>query len=374
MRKEIERAIYSQSEAVKVEKEGAESDQLFKEAEEIFTKQTVLLHKLENSNIGKKGLRRAEHRAGNAFEKSAGIQRKKQEIMDRLRADLEELRKNPEKSVEISESGRKVAGDENGGLAIEASNGKKTLSFGDIIADREWGVEYNLDKSVPSILRKRYILECAKKHIGDLFNDQIVQMDPLAESIVNNKKILDNRIIARGEVKYGSDNGLLAERMAYSFFLRRSYGADKLFRALPTDVYGDVHDKIDFILKRIAPTHIRGIKTETVSGTGSTGIQFTINKNKNSKNIKPFARGAAASEESPVNDVVILKIRGEWPKDIFNKWLEAGRPSGGPEQFLEEDKKARLLRGALQKMLTPEEIEKYLEQQGQSKKDMPVAA
>ncbi len=360
MRKEIERAIYLQRDVTEKERHGETNEDLLKEAREIFTRQDIVMRKLaaeqaEKKQISEKTELKIKTKAEKDFENSLELQIKKQELIEGLRKSLNGLKTNPDFTMEAPESARRVFADSDGKLWTENNGEKKQISFGDVIADAEWGINYHLDKSIPLALRKRHLLERTKSNLRDLFNLQLALLDPGASGayVKSNEKTME-LVLETGEAGRES-YGLLAERMAYSFFLRKSYDGGNIFRAMPGDFYADSHEKIDFALQRKNPFYNRGVKTAPNESIRSVGVQFTIRKKSGGK--RKQIEAAKVAEEIIFDDVVIIKLPGNWPEETFHKWFSAGKPSGGPERFLDEARQKQLYFGTLKKMFTQEEIE-----------------
>lgn len=364
MREEIEQAIYAQRDAVKAEQEGEDNAALLKEAEEIFVDQSLKLHLATmhpktKPETAEKLEQRWRGKAREVFQESVNLQRKKQEIMRRLRAELEALRKDPNRAIETSEEGLNVVADA-GILYVEWNGEKKQLTFGDIVADAEWGLKYNLASSVPLNMRKRYLLELAKRSLMDVFNHQLALVDPHAPPLLHGKEKVDGWI--REGLKKESEKsgviGLLAERIAYAFFLRKSYDSGGQLKVAPTDFYRDIHEKVDFILQKYHPEYKRGVIANADYKKKKLGVQFTTrNKPGKLQRKQTDIEKALAGDETDLDDIIILQIPGRWSIKCFDKWFEAGKPPGGPEQFLHENKQRRMFKLVLERMFTPEEIE-----------------
>ena len=106
------------------------------------------------------------------------IQRKKLKVMNRLQEELsapdgdlskeaEEVNK-AERSVQFDEVNKKF-------LYKTEKNEVKEATFGEIITDLDWGIEYDLnEETVPRLYKKRYLVEKAKLELHELLDRQIL--------------------------------------------------------------------------------------------------------------------------------------------------------------------------------------------------------
>lgn len=243
----------------------------------------------------------------------------------------------------------------------------RTLRFGDLIADSEWGIVYRFDDaSVARSTQKRYALEFAKIELRDLADEQLGLLNSSLKGTFSAREF-DESFIAKGELPdartheglLGSIKGRLAEKTVRSFFLRYSYEKDVRFRVHPTDIAQDALDKIDMALERIQPKHRRGVHVDAQEGINIVGVQVSAtegNSNTRTKKRRSVKRRFLHDVEG-FDDYVVLFLPGQKSIDAYKNWIREGRPSGGPEQFLSEEDRKEIFSKALQKMFSEKEIE-----------------
>lgn len=156
------------------------------------------------------------------------------------------------------------------------------------------------------------------------------------------------------------DSGAVAERMAQSIISRMEYNNPELGIALEhSNALEDAELKYDF--KVLLPVKKRGVAVEGddlnrekyIKEKKRLGIQFTIREGKKtkSKKLKQIDTAKSAVEagryskyiKKPVDDIVLVQMPMKAYGACFKKWLEDGKPSGGPEQYLSEDERERLV-------------------------------
>ena len=98
------------------------------------------------------------------------------------------------------------------------------------------------------------------------------------------------------------------------------------------------------------------------------GIQFTLRPKGGRKEIK-LKEGAARLREDTkklglrkplVDEIILVRVPTDEFRKSYERWLKAGQPSGGPEQFLSRDLKIKLLKEVTKGLIeiSDEEIEK----------------
>lgn len=98
------------------------------------------------------------------------------------------------------------------------------------------------------------------------------------------------------------------------------------------------------------------------------GFQFTIARQglgKKSKQIERSKKNFDVLELSglvkkKVDDIALVKVHLQKIAEYFGRWLAEGKPSGGPEQYMNRDEKKDILRGVTKDFvsLSEEDIEK----------------
>lgn len=274
------------------------------------------------------------------------MQLEKQKIMEKLKEQLACLdddncimKKEYEDDIDVKYYEEH---EKDGLFLVEGS--ENLLSFGDIVSDLDWGHFYFFQKgTINRNLHKKYLVECAKKEIMELLNYQIL------ESEISNKKTGPKRRLTYIRVKkYLKSNGynksgLVYEKMLISILkkIENDYFTD--FEVVKTDVYEDVNNKIDFILK-------------CKSSGANVGIQFSTTRTSEQQSRKrnqvdSVNRDTDRLKNTKVDYVMTIFIEKELFEKAYDKWIEAGRPVGGPIYHLTKEDLNAILKKALEKLV-----------------------
>ncbi|MFH1711770.1 MAG: hypothetical protein ABH846_00840 [Patescibacteria group bacterium] len=304
------------------------------------------------------------------------IQIKKQEVMKKLKQDLKNL-SDPEHREELREGARPVRYEDGVLFAnrevqekyrknVRGEDEKRrrktfyrtntvedSVTVGELISDGEWGIDYQTDVSVPKIIRKQYLVRRARREIERYLDDQIlleeIESDPTSREHTY-REVKKGRSEGREE-KY---SGFLAEKMMQNFLIKLEEDLGAGFKIVAADVYQDVRQKIDFIIRR--RKYNRGVSVED---DNRIGVQFTINTSPQKQEIKQrqIEKAKERLDEEEVDDIVLVTIPLQQTKRYFAEWCDAGKPPGGPDKRWEPEVRQMMLRGVLQDFMEPEEID-----------------
>ena len=286
------------------------------------------------------------------------IQKRKQEVMARLKEELRELDHPGDREAEPAPDSRRVR-QENGRLFWKREDGTDVpVTVGEIVTDLAWGVNYELDSgSVPRLTRKRLYIERAKYELQDLLDLQI-----LTDEIASGKtspalaRAYESRMAERetGESSFG----LLAEKIMVQFLRKLSIDRKLDFEVTNADIFQDVTQKIDFIIRRNVRN--RGVRIEEGGPElAAKGVQFTMNKNRLilQRKAEQIERSKQyLSEEDHIDDIMLVIFDSRTLGEAFDKWKNGQKP-GGPDQFLDPQLRKRLFFELLRGMATDEELE-----------------
>ena len=102
-----------------------------------------------------------------------------------------------------------------------------------------------------------------------------------------------------------------------------------------------------------------GIQLSTRQGSGTGGKGGQIKEVKNLIGQHPEYLGFL---KKPVDDIVLVKVPFETYQINFRRWLDEGKPSGGPEQYLTREEKIKILKAVTKDILdlSNEELEKII--------------
>lgn len=245
---------------------------------------------------------------------------------------------------------------------INDNSQRKYLGIGDILSDYAWGIKYVPDgEMIEPVYRKiaKNILVNEVRRDLEVLHD--VELFNWATVHVHLPKAIERDVIAENGEKrmttIHSRGGFISEVVARELLARVSINNDLDFAVLRANLVEDFNYKYDFKLK--LKKKLRGVKIEDGKEVDSTirrvGIQFTTHsgENKKDKKTEQIEKGRQAVKKLtesglkrlPVDEILLLRMPiFKEVAEIYNHWLEEGKPSGGPEQFLSRDLKIKLLK------------------------------
>lgn len=250
---------------------------------------------------------------------------------------------------------------------------KQKVTFGDVVADYEWGVKYTPDKSMPEKIwrkiRKLSDLTQARREVEQIFNTELSSI----ESIPLPTTSMTEEFLEKHKDQKATE-GIIAERMVKNLLIRAQYNNQELsFRVEPSNAVEDCELKYDF--KVMVPEKRRGVAIESVDMTRESfvenkrkfGIQFTISGKLQSLRKKAgqikIAKKAIQKEryqqfvKKPVDDIILVTLPAGIYGVAFKKWLSEGKPAGGPEQYLNKEEKTKIFREVSKNFLSLSETE-----------------
>jgi len=279
------------------------------------------------------------------------LQKEKQDIIENLKSDISILDKK-NIAEKISEKGREVlmAGD-----SMMLGEDGRPLTLGEIITDGEWDLDYSLDPgSIPRDIRKKYLVERAKIKVQKLLDEQIALNEQNSEVVTETKRDTYKRIT---EGKNMETPGLIAEKMVRNLLKKIAIDFKTDFEIIKADVFQDVNQKIDFIIKKkILEKEERGVKVE--ADNDAVGIQFTINSSSHNTRHKQKQIDYAKKDLIPgdnIKDIVLVAIPLRDINKKYNEWKKDKEP-GGPDKLWSEKEKRHIFREIVNGLLPEEEV------------------
>lgn len=277
------------------------------------------------------------------------IERQKVEKMQALHQAIKNLDNGEIVQEFADESRRAVYFDEKSSKYFILENGKpRYLEVADLLSDYAWGIKYVPDAEMiePSYRRlaKKVLVNETRRDLEEIHNKELV-LQNMGAGHSEKFEIVEKNWVERRDINTGS-LGFITESMARELLAR--VAADKRldFVVERADAVEDGIYKYDFKVRSLVKLRGVGIggEVEINSRIKKIGLQFTIKKSvvhkiKDVKNIKQLM----LETKLPVDDVVLCKVRTTEFGEAFDKWLAEGKPSGGPEQFLSPEIKAKLL-------------------------------
>ncbi len=281
----------------------------------------------------------------------------KQECMQKLYQELEGIDK-PEMAAEI-EPGSLPVLFEGGRYLVAVNELECELSEGEVLTAEKRGYRLYLDpQTVPRSVRKRHLVENAKREIRNHLDEQIY-LDEL-NSNRNRTYVTEayNNLLGERE-DHIERKGKIAEQVIATFFERLQYDTNLDFTLEPADIYQDVLQKVDFIVRK--RHHERGVRIEEADMPETTGIQFTINDTPEvlAKKQNQVDRAKAHLQyDDEIQDILLVSLPSEVSFEVweaYQEWKKAGLPVA-VDRYLSEDIKEKLFRNILQGIYSEEEI------------------
>lgn len=293
------------------------------------------------------------------------LQQEKQAIMEELRQAIAGLDGAAAEKRELPPEARSVVGHD-GKLFWRRSDGREQeLSFGEIVTDGAWDIDYDLDDSVPRNQRKRLLIERAKRRLADLADRQIAKEEIASRNTDHGRrkayKAVEERV---GDTELPM--GFVAERMMVQFLRKLEIDGDLPYSVEEADLFQDVNQKIDFIVRR--SDHRRGVRVEEGRGkeVEAAGIQFTLNTNqavlKHKEDQIRKSRGKLTGEDR-LDDILLVAMDMRWVIDAYRRW-EKEKPPGGPDKFLAPVLRETIFKKTLSGLADREELDREWREAG----------
>ena len=313
-------------------------------------------------------LNRYSQKEGNNYEDQKRIfeiQREKQNIMKALHEQLKCL-DDAACNFEHEKDARLLLY-RDGSLTYLTEHGKEDVAtLGEVICDMDWGVYYSLDKkTVPRSIAKKYIIERARHKLEYLYDSQIIISETTRRGTNDYVKSAYQNY-ERERANLLNRTGFLVENITKSLLKRMQYDSDADFQILNGNLYQDVIQKVDFIIR--LKVHNRGVKVESdeepdKGQAKGIGIQFTINREALDKKREQIARTKEYLQKGDViDDVVLVLFPIHSAQKMKRLWESQGRPAGGPGQFMVRSQVRNFLTNILSDLVTPEQLEKIWNQ------------
>jgi len=302
------------------------------------------------------------------------IQKRKQAIMEELRRRLRMIDKLGTREFipyqERRRASREVAMFD-GKLRALVNGRWQQLTLGELLTDGDWDIDYILDeRTVPREIHKRFAIESAKRILQEMLDHQIIIDETTSQRTDEFKKeaykAIEDENLSKA-VEYRR-HGAVAEVMFQNLLKKISIDTGADFEIIQADVYQDVHQKIDFIIRRKA--HGRGVKIETTEKqeTSATqehiGIQLTLMQDPETlrRKERQLATAKKQMRDGKINDIILVTVQSVSIGRLLRGWTGKGRPAGGPDKLLDRPARTELLRSLLKDIFTPEEIETFAAQ------------
>jgi len=291
------------------------------------------------------------------------LQKEKQRIMDRLKAQLRRVDdpEAPEASDDPEAMEAYYHESKHCYLVKDKRGCMHEVSLGEMVADLNWGLSYRLDARAPRRDRKTYAIAQAKEALMHRLDKQICleerERKDHAEQIFGGAYTPFIQKLEGREFHESALVGWWAEEMVCGFFTQLIVDGAVDMEIRKADVYQDINQKMDFYVRRRA--HTRGVDTQ-VEKKG-VGIQFTLvhNKEKLEKKKQQVERAKKQLGQVRLDDLILVHISiGNKIMHAMREWQKAGEPPGGPMRFWSKETKQAVVQGVLQNLFSEEEIAK----------------
>lgn len=243
--------------------------------------------------------------------------------------------------------------DESQQYFIEKNGARKNLGIGDIVSDYAWGIKYVPDGEMiePAYrtIAKRILANEARRELEEIRDEELQSMG-LADSRF--KISLQKLKELRHEISFQFVGGL-AEIEVRELLTRLSLNMGLNFVVLRADAQEDTRDKYDFKIR--VKRRVRGIEVEP-KNIKSIGFQLKTKFDQKSTETIKYAPG----HKRLVEEVIKLTVPSKKIKETIRRWVEAGSPPGGPEQFLSRDLQVGILKAVTNGLveISADEIDK----------------
>ncbi len=206
-------------------------------------------------------------------------------------------------------------------------------------------------------LAKRILVNESRRELEQIHNSELITQKPHRRSAASFIRIWPQ---LRGSFtkregsfrkKLQETSGFLAEVIVREFLSRISLNLGLNFVVSRATVKEDADYKYDFKIR--VKHHIRGVGVQS-KNVSSIGFQLKSKLKRGGVATKPSLKRRGVET---VDEIITLKVPGKEFRDVVIKWLEAGEPSGGPEQFLSKKLKSAILKAVTEKLVDiPQEI------------------
>jgi hypothetical protein len=283
------------------------------------------------------------------------IKRRKMQRMIALHSEFKNLDEGEIVTEFADETRRVVYFDEDANrYYVMEGNQQKYLGVGDLLSDYAWGIKYVPDGEMiePAYRRmaKRILANEVRRDLEGFHNIELRLEYKSKDSFSS-----PSPTITPGKIKNissswekthkSADLGFVAEIMARELMARLAQNGELQIVVERADCIEDGVYKYDFKVRTLSTTRGIGIgdEKEIDRRIKKIGVQFTIAHNVDAKKSKFFKAKDKYKNKVPVDEIIFVQINPLEFSEAFNRWLELGKPSGGPEQFLSEEIKSTLL-------------------------------
>ncbi|MBI2062384.1 MAG: hypothetical protein HYT64_01705 [Candidatus Yanofskybacteria bacterium] len=322
--------------------------------------------KNEGVEVGVKKLER--RREKRRLRKLEGFDLTKQTKMESLHLALQNL-DNGEPVDEFRDETRRILyfDKDTKQYFIEEDGQKKHLGIGDIASDYAWGIKYVPDGEMiePAYrnIAKKILVNETRRDIEDTYNYELGTRHPQYTISINRvEQFLKNYQKTKGnvqKVELFAMLGILSEVIVRELISRTSANKDLAFVTLRASSLEDAAYKYDFKVR--AKNKNRGIDVEGKEPPKDKPMKigFQLKTHHKTGRVPVKSWHYSKGKKVEVDEILLIDITTEEFNKSIEKWLEQGKPSGGPEQFLSRNLKIALLKAVTKDLveISDKEIE-----------------
>lgn len=243
------------------------------------------------------------------------------------------------------------------------------ISLGELLTDGDWGIDYILDdRTISRDIHKRFVVEEAKRKLQDLLDRQII-VDEITSTRIEPSKRSAYEGIAEAKLERKLTDwhtGHFAELLVKNLLQKISIDADADFEILTADVYQDVNQKIDFIVRR--KMQGRGVRVATYDKNTRTrikkvGIQFTINQDPIvlRRKKQQIRNAKKRMHDGELTDILLVSMPAANIRKSLSAWTKQDKPHGGPISFFDKQSQRNIIGNILKNIFSDDEIRAFLD-------------
>ncbi len=239
------------------------------------------------------------------------------------------------------------------------SNTPTRLTQGQVFAAAEWGIWWRFERSVPPDDQIAITSHQVGAIVANKYEKQLIAFgknDRLSNDGIRSAydDIEKNRISLES-----MPNGILTERMLFSFLTKEMHDGDLPFKVESVDLYEDVEHKIDFIITYEGKSHGVDVKEPR----HRIGIQFTLDPNATDRKTQQLNRVRKSIGDTDVDDIIFVTMPLDDVREIFNSWRYTKDKTGkvvpiaprqldprGPDHFWPPETKKAIIDGLVRRV------------------------
>ncbi|PIT89049.1 MAG: hypothetical protein COU27_02390 [Candidatus Levybacteria bacterium CG10_big_fil_rev_8_21_14_0_10_36_7] len=251
---------------------------------------------------------------------------------------------------------------------VEENGERKNIGIGDIVSDYAWAIKYFPDSRMTDpaayrILSKKILTNETRRDLEGFYDKELKTQKPnlgRAEFDLQRWEKNFDKLEMSPKIVQGGIAGQIAEIEVREWLNRVSLNNGLNFLVLRADIQEDSEYKYDFKIR--VKYKNRGIKIDSnstdIQPVTKLGFQLKTSLGERPQEyLLKFGKNKKRGQQERVDKIVLISIKTSQFLSSFKTWIEAGEPSGGPEQFLLPELKKTILKAVTEKLVDiPQEI------------------